>query len=180
MSRTKRNLTLRQTTTFPFSNATTLNIEPSSSSSSDNTFDLRIRIPSWASSPPIITLNGKPLSTTPVPGTYLSIKRTWSPGDTVTIQLPMNLRLIRANDKSESVAAVAYGPTILAGNYGDATLRAVPTLDLGSLKREEGGKGLGFVGRADGKEVRLGPFFDAHGFNYNVYWGLKGALPVGF
>jgi uncharacterized protein len=93
----------------------------------------------------------------------------------VTVQLPMSLHLIPAND-DESLAAVAFGPTILSGNYGDSTLSGNPTLTLDSLSRVDG---LDFTGTANGQTVDIGPFYNAHGFNYVVYWEVTGSLPNG-
>ena len=111
------------------------------------------------------------------PGTYSTVSRTWTSGDTVTVRLPMRLRLIPAND-DPSVAALAFGPVILSGNYGNTALTANPTLDLGSVTRRVGGPdGLAFTATANGEAVDLGPFYDAHGHNYVVYWRTSGELP---
>jgi hypothetical protein len=37
--------------------------------------------------------------------------------------------------------------------------------------------GLSFTGTANGKSVNIGPFYDAQGFNYVVYWATSGSLP---
>ncbi|KAL2261747.1 hypothetical protein VTK26DRAFT_3454 [Humicola hyalothermophila] len=200
-------VTVRQTTDFPAGDTTTLEIttsttttSSSSSSSSSGpeegaTFDLRIRIPAWVSAPPTITINGDAQprgqgQATPTPGTYLSLRRTWRTGDRVTVRLPMALRLIPANDAAGSVAAVAYGPTVLAGRYeqnggDDGGAATLPALDLGSLRRVgvEAEGDLVFRGRmargggGEEEEVELGPFYDAHGFGYTVYWAVTGQLP---
>jgi hypothetical protein len=88
----------------------------------------------------------------------------------------MKLRLVPANDNNK-IAAVAFGPVVLSGKYGSTTLSASPTLTLSSLKRTSTSS-LTFTGTADGKAVELGPFYDAQGFNYNVYWTASGQLPV--
>ena len=111
------------------------------------------------------------------PGTYSTVSRTWKSGDTVTVRLPMRLRLIPAND-DPNVAALAFGPVVLSGNYGDTTLTANPALDLGSVTQRAGGSGgLAFTATADGKAVDLDPFYNAHGHNYVVYWRTSGELP---
>jgi len=169
----QRNVMVSQTTTFPQSDTTTLTISGSS------TFQLRIRIPSWTSSSGAkILVNGQAVSgTTLTPGTYATIaSRAWQTGDTVTVTLPMALRLIGANDKPTTVAALAYGPVVLSGNYGTTALSGNPTLPLGSVVRKTG---LNFQGTtSDGKTVDIGPFFDAQGFNYVVYWNVQGSLPT--
>jgi hypothetical protein len=89
----------------------------------------------------------------------------------------MGLRTIAANDRPADVAGVAYGPVVLAGGAA-APSAAMPRLDLGSIRRSSAAGGLGFTATADGKPVTLGPFYDAHGFNYNVYWLTSGKLPA--
>jgi hypothetical protein len=134
-----------------------------------------IRIPSWTTADAAVTVNGGE-AIRATPGTYAAVRgRAWKAGDVVTVRLPMTLRTVPAND-DPGVAAVAYGPVVLAGDYGSRTLGAMPKLALGSVKRRGGG-GLEFEGSADGEAVRLGAFYEAHGVNYNVYWAVEGGLP---
>lgn len=141
--------------------------------SGSGTWDLKIRIPSWASNA-TIAINDEQ-SSAGTPGTYNTTSRTWQSGDTVTIQLQRNLRLIATND-DPNVAAVAFGPVVLSGNYGDSALSANPSLELGSIQRTSD-SALDFTGTADGETVNLTPFYDAHGYNYVVYWATVGELP---
>ncbi|KAH7031555.1 uncharacterized protein B0I36DRAFT_374416 [Microdochium trichocladiopsis] len=168
----QRNVMVSQTTTYPQSDTTTLTITGSAQ------FQLKVRIPGWTKSPKI-AINGQAVSVSLTPGTYATIpSRAWKTGDTVTITLPMKLRLIPAND-NPSLAAVAYGPVVLSGNYGNTALSAAPTLPLGSVAPKSGAGALAFTGTtSDGKKVDLGPFFDAQGFNYVVYWNVQGTLPA--
>ncbi|CAI6087467.1 unnamed protein product [Clonostachys chloroleuca] len=160
-----RSVIVNQTTTIPESDTATFSIEGSGE------FAIALRIPSWTSNVEI-QVNGSPVSVEANPGSYATISRSWANGDVLTVKLPMTLHTVVANDDS-SVAAVAYGPTILAANYGDRTLSAVPELDLGTVKQVEG---LSFEGTVGGETVSLGPFYDAHGFNYNVYWKVSGSF----
>lgn len=135
-------------------------------------WDLKIRIPSWTSNA-TISVNGE--SSVGTPGTYSTISRTWQSGDTVTVQLQRSLRLIAAND-DPNIAAVAFGPVVLSGNYGDSTLSTNPSLQLDSITRSSDST-LEFTATADGETVSLSPFYDAHGYNYVVYWETVGNLP---
>ncbi|CAJ2513997.1 Uu.00g021160.m01.CDS01 [Anthostomella pinea] len=164
----QRSTTVTQTTTYPVGDTTTLTVVGA------GTWDMKIRIPSWTSGA-AIAVNGEQRTTTTTPGSYLTLSRTWASGDTVTVALPMTLRLIAAND-DQSLAAVAYGPTVLSGNYGNSSLSSAPTLTLSSLVRTSTST-LDFTGMANGENVSLGPFYDAQGFNYVVYWSVSGSLP---
>jgi DUF1680 family protein len=165
----ERSVTITQTTSYPVSNTTTLTVTGSGD------WPMRIRIPTWTSGAEILINGVKAEGVDVKPGTYALIARSWKTGDTITVKLPMKLRLVPANDDSKT-AAVAYGPVILSGNYGNTALSAVPTLALGSISRTDTSK-LVFTATANGKAVPLGPFYDAQGFNYNVYWVTSGMLP---
>ena len=49
----------------------------------------------------------------------------------------------------------------------------MPSLDVGSVTRTSTSS-LAFSATANGTQVNLGPFHDAHGFNYTVYWSTGG------
>lgn len=165
----QRGVTITQMTSFPVSDTTTLQVTGSGN------WAMHIRIPAWTSGAKI-TINGQAaqgVSTTP--GTYARLARTWSSGDKVSVQLPMALRTLPSND-NPNITAVAFGPVILCGNYGTSSLTSTPTLALGSLRRTSSSS-LAFTATANGQAVNLGPFYDAQGFNYNVYWATSGKLP---
>ncbi|KAH7102963.1 hypothetical protein BKA62DRAFT_787118 [Auriculariales sp. MPI-PUGE-AT-0066] len=162
-------VTLTQTTTYPVSDTTTLTVTGS------GTWAMRIRIPGWTSGAKV-SLNGVAQSIGVTPSSYAVLSRTWTSGDVVTVQLPMSLRLIAANDNANLVA-VAFGPTILSGNYGSTTLTTAPTLTLSTIKRTSTSS-LAFTATANSATVNLGPFYDAQGFNYVVYWTKSGSLPT--
>ena len=164
----ERGLTVTQTTSYPVADTTTLTVGGSPSGS----WTVRVRIPSWAAGASL-TLNGAPLGVTATPGTYASVTRTWAAGDALGVRLPMAVRVEPANDDPRT-GAVFYGPVVLSGNYGDRTLSAPPTLDVASVTRSSASS-LAFTARADGQAVPLGPFYDAHGHNYTVYWRTDGS-----
>ncbi|KAB5523117.1 hypothetical protein GE09DRAFT_1207935 [Coniochaeta sp. 2T2.1] len=163
-----KGVVVKQTTTFPVSDSTELQISGSGS------FTLRIRIPGWTSGA-TITVNGANAGVSTTPGSYASISRSWKEGDVVAIKLPMAFRLLPAND-NKAVAAVAYGPVVLAGDYGNTAVSSTPTLALSSLKRTSS-SALTFSGSAGGRTVPLKPYYDAQGINYVTYWTTSGALP---
>jgi DUF1680 family protein len=165
----EKNVKVQQTTSFPASDTTSLQITGSGS------FALRIRIPAWTAGASI-TINGLPANVAASPGTYATISRTWTSGDTVTVKLPMSFRLLPAND-NKSLAAVAYGPVVLVGDYGNNKVTAAPALQLNTLKRTSS-SALTFSGTAGGQNVNMKPYFDGQGFNYVTYWAVQGSLPA--
>lgn len=164
----QKKVSITQTTDFPESDTSTFKITGDTSE-----WTLAVRIPSWASKASI-KINGQASNVAIESGKYATIKRQWKSGDTVTVQLPMSLHTVAAND-DQTLGAIAFGPVILAGNYGQSTLNGNPTIDLASIKRKSNA-GLTFEATSGGKTVELGPFYDAQGFNYAVYWKLSGKL----
>ncbi|WP_330186331.1 glycoside hydrolase family 127 protein [Dactylosporangium sp. AC04546] len=160
---TQQSVTITQTTTYPASDTTTLTVQGS------GTWTMRIRIPAWTTSP-TITVNSTTQNATP--GTYASLTRTWADGDTVTVTLPMRIVMRAAND-NPNLSAITYGPVVLSGNYGDTALTAPPLLTVASISRTST-TALRFSATANGAPIELGPFHDAHGHNYAVYWTAPG------
>jgi len=106
-------LTLQQITRFPAEQATTLKIK----SSRPLPRTIHIRIPGWVAGAAEIKLNGRPLEAVADPGSYVGIRRVWRDGDTLAVHLPMQLREENLQG-DDSVAAVLYGPVVLATNLG--------------------------------------------------------------
>ncbi|MEV4490092.1 beta-L-arabinofuranosidase domain-containing protein [Micromonospora coxensis] len=163
----QRGITITQATSYPVTDTTTLTVTGSVGGS----WTMRIRIPSWTSGA-TVSVNGVPQAIATTAGTYATLTRSWTSGDVVTVRLPMRVVLTAANDNA-AVQAITYGPVVLAGNYGNTALSTLPTLDAASITRTSG-TALAFTARADGATVPLGPFHDAHGHNYTVYWNVGG------
>ncbi len=163
-----RAITVTQTTSYPASDATTLTVTGNAAGS----WTMRFRIPAWTTGA-TISVNGAAQNVTATPGTYASLTRSWTSGDVVTLRLPMRVIAQPANDNA-NVVALTYGPAVLAGNYGNTSLSALPSLDISSVTRTSTSS-LAFTARANGTQVNLGPFHDAHGFNYTVYWNTGAA-----
>ncbi|MET8043765.1 beta-L-arabinofuranosidase domain-containing protein [Micromonospora sp. NPDC005215] len=165
---TQRGITVTQTTTFPVSDTSTLTLSGSMSGS----WSIRVRIPSWTSGA-TIAVNGTVENVATTPGSYATVTRTWAAGDTITVRLPMQVAVRAANDNA-NVGAITYGPSVLAGNYGNTALSALPTLTVSSVTRTSTSS-LAFTASANGSTVNLAPFQDAHGYNYTVYWNTNGS-----
>jgi len=185
-----KGIRLRQETRFPEEGRTSLIID----SAKPSEWTLAIRIPGWVERGGQARLNGRPLDVFAGPGSYLKIRRSWRKGDRLDVTLPMGLRLERLPDKP-SLAAVMFGPIVLAGELGGEGLTdtkvygpygpegdpvPVPTLAAGG--REPGlwiakdpARPLTFrtvnVGRP--KDVTLVPFYKLFGQRYAIYWEIK-------
>ncbi|MFJ6197398.1 beta-L-arabinofuranosidase domain-containing protein [Micromonospora sp. NPDC092111] len=164
----QRGVTVIQSTTYPVSDTTTLTLSGTMSGS----WSIRLRIPAWTTGA-TISVNGTGQNVATTPGSYATVTRTWVAGDTITVRLPMRVIMQPANDNA-SVAAITYGPAVLCGNYGNSALSALPSLAVSSITRTST-TSLAFTATADGSTVTLGPFHDAHGYNYTVYWSTGGS-----
>ncbi|MEU4467545.1 beta-L-arabinofuranosidase domain-containing protein [Streptomyces sp. NPDC024017] len=167
----ERGITVTQTTSYPDSDTTTLQVTGNVS----GTWAMRIRIPSWTTGA-TISVNGTAQNTTATPGGYAALTRSWTSGDTVTVRLPMRIVMRAANDNA-NIAAITYGPVVLSGNYGNSTLNSLPPLNTPSITRTSSSS-LAFTATANGSTVNLGPFHNAHGHNYTVYWNTSGTGTV--
>ncbi|MEO6091130.1 MAG: beta-L-arabinofuranosidase domain-containing protein [Umezawaea sp.] len=164
----ERGITVTQTTTYPVSDTTTLTVTGTASGS----WTMRLRIPAWTSGA-TVSVNGVAQDVPTTPGSYASLTRSWASGDAVTLRLPMRVVVQPAND-NPNVVAVTYGPVVLSGNYGNTALTALPTLTVASITRTST-SALTFTATANGATVDLGPFYNAHGYNYTVYWSTTGS-----
>ncbi|MCR4415963.1 MAG: glycoside hydrolase family 127 protein, partial [Thermoguttaceae bacterium] len=63
-----------------------------------------------------VAVNGRPLEKPPQPGTFVSIERTWNPGDKVELDLPMTFRLVKGRNAQSGRVAVMRGPVVYCLN----------------------------------------------------------------
>jgi uncharacterized protein len=112
----EKGLKLRQDTRFPDS-ATKLTVI----SARPSVIEIRLRVPGWLESAPAVKLNNRALEISAAPGSYLTLKREWKPGDTIEMQLPMRLRKQSMPD-DPTLEAYLYGPLVLTGDLGNEGL----------------------------------------------------------
>jgi uncharacterized protein len=189
----EKGIVLRQETTFPKQDTTTLAFK----AAQPTKLTLQVRVPYWATNGIGVKINGEEqrYAQSPAPQSYLPLDRTWNDGDKVEITLPMNLHLYHAIDDPSSVA-IMYGPIVLAGELGrenfpksdqargqsDLSGDHVPrvprlvsdTDDLNSWIKPVPGEDLAFATVNAGKpnDVNLIPLYALHHQRYTVYWKL--------
>lgn len=100
-------VTLRQRTSFPYADTTKLTLTGSGS------FAIRVRVPRWATNGFDVTINGKVQEVDTVPGTYLTLSRSWRDGDTIELRMPFGFYLRPVMDRP-NIASLFYGPVLLA------------------------------------------------------------------
>ena len=104
---------LSQKTKFPVGNDVQCEVAVASPTRSN----IRIRVPSWAAGAMAISVNGKPIGAGQ-PGSYMSIDRVWSKGDTIGFTLPAQMRLLKyaGADQIDGASrySIEYGPILYA------------------------------------------------------------------
>ena len=194
----EKGVVLRQETRFPDEAGMRLIVQ----SKSPVAFSLKVRIPYWAGNVSF-SINGKPFQPHEklAPSSYAKIDRTWKDGDRVDVQLPMRLHLQAIPDDT-NLAAIMYGPLVLAGELGTQDLDpkrlysedkflhggfpsiAVPELagDRHALEKwiqpvRAADKPLAFrtVNAGRPNDVILSPFYRLFDQRYCIYWHLPAA-----
>jgi DUF1680 family protein len=133
---------LRMDTDFPVGDRATITV----TASSNRKLTMAVRRPVWAGDGFTIAVNGTALPQPPIasldnfaaggranaPGneaaahsSYVEITQVWKPGDVVEVGLPKALHLAATPDKP-NVAAIMWGPLVLAGDLGPRRHRADP------------------------------------------------------
>jgi hypothetical protein len=107
-------LTIEQTTNYPLDGKIDLTISPERSGVK---FPLVLRIPQGDGPLYTASLNGEPLRVTFVPkpeAGYCTIDRAWKKGDKVTLNLPVQAKIVLGENTDEGRAAIVRGPLVLA------------------------------------------------------------------
>jgi len=123
---TKR-LNVRQETDYPNSGRVVLRV----GLEEEAEFPVRLRIPSWCGAAKV-AINDKPTAETPRPGSFLTLRRLWKPGDRIELQMPMPWRLIKGRKAQAGRVAVMRGPLVFCLN-GSRHQGLGPTTDLGKI-----------------------------------------------
>lgn len=191
----EKGIQLRQETQFPEKESSRLTFL----STNGDKYALMIRYPGWATSGMKVKINGANQMVAKLPGSYIRLERKWKKGDVVEWTMPMSASLVPANDNPK-LAAIAYGPLILAGSMGkegmsekapfaedqdDLNKNPIPgnikkTLNLDGkrvmdvIRKIPGASPLTFEIKDSRQEkVTLIPYYQVHRERYVLYWDIK-------
>ena len=170
-----KELTLSQQSNYPWEGQVRLEIL--NSKPADAT--ICIRIPGWAQNRPVpsdlfsftdrqeqdfsLQVNGKQIQAKTVNG-YVSLQGRWKEGDVIKLNLPMEARIITANDNVDQKAglsAVQYGPVIYCAEEVD---NQVDVLDArinknSNFEEHYNPDLLGGVNMLEGEGLKLIPYY---------------------
>jgi DUF1680 family protein len=157
---TERKVVVQQMTDFPYADTTKLVVKGSGQ------FDLKVRVPRWATRGFFVKINGQDRKIEAAPGTYMTIARNWRPNDTVDLRMPLGFHLDHVMDQP-NVASIFYGPVLLAAEEsGPRTDWRQVTLDAADIGKSIGGDPATLRFSIDG--VALKPFYETYG-RHSVY-----------
>lgn len=109
----KGNAALTMNTGYPYEKVINITID-----AAENAFRLALRIPAWAQHNWQLSVNGKEVSAEQEKG-YAYLQRRWKAGDTITLTLPLELRL-EAAAGNDDVVALMRGPLVMAADLGSS------------------------------------------------------------
>lgn len=102
----KGRVVIHEETSYPFDDQVTFRFECREPVS----FPFQFRIPGWCKNPQV-HVNGQVRKKKCRSGTFVTLRRTFCDGDTVTVQLPKKLRVVRG---PEHGVGVEWGPIVLS------------------------------------------------------------------
>jgi hypothetical protein len=102
---------LRQETDYPNRGKVVIRVDPSKPAR----FPLSLRIPRWCEKP-LVSVGGEKAERVAVQGHAVVLDRQWNPGDRVTLDLPMPLRLVKGRNAQSGCVAVMRGPLLFCLN----------------------------------------------------------------
>jgi DUF1680 family protein len=151
----ERKVVVRQQTDFPYADTTRLVID------GGGAFDIRIRVPRWATRGFFVRINGREAAVKAEPGNYVALRRTWRANDTIDIRIPFAFHLAPVMDQP-NVASVFFGPVLLAAEEPGPRNDWRPiTLDAGDIAKSVAGGPATLRFTIDG--VPFKPFFETYG-----------------
>ena len=155
-----RNITLTQATAYPKEDHTLLTIN------GRGRFDLKVRVPHWATRGFFVKINGREEKVKAAPGSYLTLSRRWKDGDTVELRMPFRFYLEPVMDQ-QNIASLFYGPVLLAAQ------EAGPRTEWRKVKLNADDLGKSITGDPEKLEFTIDgvvfkPFYDTYGY-HSVY-----------
>jgi DUF1680 family protein len=157
---TERNVVVQQTTDFPYADTTRLMVK------GNGRFDIKVRVPRWATRGVFVTINGRAQQMKAEPGSYLTVGTTWRGNDTIELRMPFHFYLEPVVDQP-NVASIFYGPILLAAEEpAPRTDWRQVTLDAADIGRSIAGDPSTLRFSVDG--VPFKPFFETYA-RHSVY-----------
>jgi DUF1680 family protein len=116
----EKGVTIKQETNFPYSEQTKLTV-----TAGNSRFKLLIRYPYWVKEGGLkITVNGKAVTYTAKPASYITVDRLWKKGDVIDVELPMHNTIVQLPNLPDYIA-IMHGPILLGAKTGTQDLKGL-------------------------------------------------------
>ncbi len=117
---TSKGIKIKQETKFPFEEQTKLTVTEGAAR-----FSLLVRYPSWVADNALqVLVNGKTVTYTVHPSSYVAINRNWKKGDVIQVTLPMHTSIEQLPNVSNYIAFM-HGPVLLGAKTGAENLKGL-------------------------------------------------------
>jgi DUF1680 family protein len=158
---------LTQRTEYPHRPTTRIEVAPDKATS----FAVFVRIPEWAGPKTTVAVNGKHAATTPHPGEFARIHRTWKKGDRVEVEFDMPTRLEAVDPQHPRLMAAMHGPMALFA-VGEVPKTVTPG-ELSGVTQVAAGSTDWRAKTATGS-IAMRPFTAIHDEHYRLYLQVEG------
>lgn len=157
---------LTQETEYPLGEAVTLHIE----CAAPEEFALRMRIPGWVGRESRLSVKGRPAHPDMQRG-FAVLRRRWSSGDTVKLELPQGFRTEAIDDQHPKTVAMLRGPLVYVELSPSAGENSLARID--GLRPQAGSPGLFHAG--SGEQMRVhAPLYFVRDESYTTYFENAG------
>lgn len=129
-------------------------------------FSLSLRIPGWLEGPPVLLVNGKQAHADTRRG-FAALRRHWTKGDTVTLELPQSFRTEAIDDLHPETVAVLRGP-LLYVEMNPAQQRG-SLAEIDALRPVNGTAGVFGAKVASVQRLHV-PLYFVHDESYTTYF----------
>ena len=154
-------VTLSQETEFPFGEKATLHV----SCAAPVEFALQIRIPGWLAVQPTLSVNKKPAEYE-TRGGFALVRRRWTSGDTLTLELPQVFRTEAIDEQHQNTVALLRGPLVCVELNPQGTQSKLPRLEaLRALEQIPGA----FSTESSAASRLFVPFYFVRDESYTMY-----------
>jgi uncharacterized protein len=134
------------------------------------TFAIFARIPEWAGPKTAIAVNGKRAATSPTPGQFARIHRTWKKGDRIEVEFDMATTLEAVDPQHPKLVAAVHGPLALFA-VGEIPASVRPQ-ELAAVAQVAAGSTI-WQSKTSSGTITMRPFTAIEDEHYQLYLNVE-------
>jgi DUF1680 family protein len=155
---------VEQSTSFPGSETTTLTVHTKRPA----TFPLHVRVPAWTTPGFTAQVNSRRVPVDARLGTFLTVERRWTEGDTLRVTFPMALRFEAIAPETPNRQALLCGPLLLVALTDKPVVLQGPKPDVDVVPRSNG------LPAFRSGDLTFVPFYKVKEERYTTYVTMQG------